>query len=378
MGLLRVIKDAPGYLKATFQGPQGSGKTFTAAKLLCFAHKHFGSKRPVAFFDTEGGSDYVVPLIKDYTGLDPLRIKTRSFAELLEAVRECQAGAADFLLVDSITHVWRELNDAYLRKINEGRQYQKSRLTIEDIMQVKNQWQPWLDAFSNSKVHMIVCGREGNEWGNQENEETGRLELVQVGKKMKVEAEFGYEASLQVAMHSEQRMAKLVKKKKQGNKAAEVEKLPRTIVNVATIIKDRFDVMNGSVIEYPDGEHFMPFLQRLNPAAFAPVDNAVKSDNIIQEADSTGSLAYEKRQKAIACEEIQGECLRVWPGATAKEKLMKAAIIHEVFGTRSWTAVESMDSPTLKVGLEKMRQILKDPAAFEEKTFSSMPGAQAA
>ena len=61
-------------------------------------------------------------------------------------------------------------------------------------MIVEQLWACWPDAFLNTPLHTIVCGREGSEWGNQENEETGKMELVQVGKKMKVEAEFGYEA----------------------------------------------------------------------------------------------------------------------------------------------------------------------------------------
>ena len=95
MGLLQVIDDAPGYVKASFQGPQGSGKSRTAVELAITVHKLFKSTKPVAFFDTEGGSDYLRKKIEKDTGLKPIRVKTRSFSQLLEAAKECRNGASD-------------------------------------------------------------------------------------------------------------------------------------------------------------------------------------------------------------------------------------------------------------------------------------------
>lgn len=357
--LLRVIDDAPGYLKATFQGPQGSGKTYTATLLACEAHRHFGSTKPIAFFDTETGSDYVAKLIEERTGMKPLRVKTRAFSDLLEVVKECVGGASDVLLVDSITHVWRELNDAYKKKLNARLKYPKTRLDIQDIMQIKDLWQPWPDQFLMTPVHIIACGREGNEWGHEENEETGKRDLVQTGKKMKVEAEFGYEASLMVAMKAEQIPEGTVKKKGGGK-----EKRTRTIVNVATVLKDRFHVINGAVFEYPAGADFKPFLDQLKPEAHRAMDTGVKSDEGMPAVDGD-HWGAEKRHRAILCEEIQGLLLKFYPGQTAKEKTAKAELIDRAFKTRSWTRVESFNVETLKVGLDLLKGVLEDPAAFE-------------
>jgi hypothetical protein len=367
MGLLQVIDDAPGYVKATFQGPQGSGKTRTAVELAATTHKLFGCKKPVAFFDTETGSDFVADLIAKMTGQKPVRVKTRAFSDLMAVVRECLNGAAEVLIVDSITHVWRELNDAYLAKVNENSRYKKNRMTIDDIMQVKQQWYPWTDQFLNTPLHIIVCGREGNEWGNEENEETGKRELVQVGKKMKVEAEFGYEASLMVAMHAHQIAEGVVKKRDKTR-----ERRPRSIVNVATVLKDRFDEMNGAVIEFPTGESFMPHLKRLNPSAHVAVDTSVKSGDALGDVGDEG-WARDKKTRTILCEEIQGEILKAYPGQSAREKAMKAALIERAFKTRSWTRVESMDIQTLREGLAKVRATLEDPMAFEADVAGAIP-----
>jgi len=364
MPLLGTIPDAPGYLKSTFQGPQGSGKTWTAADLACTVHKLFASTKPIAFYDTETGSDYVKGKIAEATGTEPIRIKTRAFSDLMGVVKECVAGASDVLLVDSITHVWRELQAGYMQKINEGRRYEKTRMEIQDIMAVKLLWEPWPDLFLNAPIHIIVCGREGNEWGSEEDEETGKRSLVATGKKMKVEAEFGYEGSLMVAMKAHQ-FAEGVVKKKGGSR----ERTKRKIVNRATVLKDRFNAINGHEFDYPTGKDFMPHLQLLNPASHRQVDTSVKSHAQMGDVGDNG-WALESKTRTILCEEIQGLITTIYPGQTTREKLIRLALMEKAFNTRSWTAVESKSSDDLRIGLAKVRGILSDPGAFEHEVAS--------
>lgn len=333
MGLLKVIEDAPGFVKASFQGPQGSGKSRTAVELACTTHKVFGSKKPIAFFDTEGGSDYLAKLIEERTGFKPLRVKTRAFSQLLEVSRECRQGASDILIVDSITHVWREIQSAYMVRINEGRRYEKTRMDIQDIMAIKTQWAPWPDEFLNSPTHIIICGREGNEWGHEEDEESGKRQLVAVGKKMKVEGEFGYEASLMVSMHAEQVAAATIRKK---NKTT--EKRPSTIINVATVLKDRYDVMNGQMIEMPTGDDFMPFIERLNPSLHREVDTRNHSVDTLPESD--GGFFREKTDRQILIEKVQAEITGIYGGQTVEHKKGRVDLMKKFFNTQSWTEIE--------------------------------------
>ncbi len=371
MGLLQVIEDAPGFVKATFQGPQGSGKTRTAVELACKTREFFGSKKPIAFYDTETGSDYIADLIKERTGLAPVRVKTRAFSDLRQVVGECVDGISDILIVDSISHVWRELQAAYMQKINENRRSPKQRMDIQDIMKIKELWGPWPDDFLQSPIHIIVCGREGNEWGHEWDEEKGKSELVTVGKKMKVEGEFGYEASLMVSMRIEQIEGGTVKKR--GGKKEQHE---RRLINIATILKDRFDVMNGQVFEMPTGDVFLPFLNKLVPGAHRPTDTAVKSAASMPQVDD-GDWNYEKRQRAILCEEIQGEITKYYPGQTAREKSIKLALIERAFDTRSWTKVETLNSEALRTGLLLIRKAMEDRPKFEEELSDAMAAAAA-
>lgn len=343
MGLLRVINDAPGYAKIGLQGPQGSGKSMTATNIACVLHREFKSTKPIAFFDTESGSDYLKDTIEERTGMAPLRIKARSFSQLMEVMQECRAGASDILIVDSITHVWREIQSAYMKRVNEGLRWEKTRMDIQDIMQIKKQWEPWPDEYLTSPLHVLVCGREGNEWGHEEDSETGKRELVAVGKKMKVEGEFGYESSLIISMHSEQIARRTIRDKKK--KSAKRE--PTTIINIATVLKDRFDVMNGSVFEMPTGEEFLPFIQKLKPESHAPVDTAEHSMSSLPEMD--GGYQKAKTDRQIVVEKIQAELVGMYPGQTAAEKKSKVDALAKYFGTTSWTEIEKR-MPLAKLG----------------------------
>lgn len=333
MGLLQVIDDAPGYAKIGLQGPQGSGKSRTAVEIACTIHKLFGSNKPIAFFDTEGGSDYLKDIVEDRTSLKPLRVKARAFSQLMHVLTECLSGASNILIVDSVTHVWRDLQDAYMERLNEHLKYPKARMDVNDIMQVKKLWYPWTDQYQTCPLHILVCGREGDKWGYEEDED-GKRELVTQGKKMKVEGEFGYESSLIISMQSEQIPDAVIRNKKKRT----TEKRPRTIVNVATVLKDKFDVMNGQVIEMPTGEDFMPFLERLNPAAHRGVDLTAHTTQTLPESD--GGFMREKTDRQILVEKIQGEIQNIHPAQTTDDKKGRQALMQKFFGTISWTEIE--------------------------------------
>ena len=118
MGILQKLGTGQGYLKAGFLGFPKSGKTYTAAKLALGTRKFFGAKGPVGFFDTEGGSEYVSGMIKKESGESIVGLRSRAFIDLMAVAQECETSGVSVLIVDSITHVWRELCDPYLPHIN--------------------------------------------------------------------------------------------------------------------------------------------------------------------------------------------------------------------------------------------------------------------
>lgn len=368
--ILKQLGTGQGYLKAGFLGFPKSGKTLTAVYLACEVHRMFGLKSPIAFFDTEGGSEYVADIIKNLSGVAPIGVRSRSFQDLMSVAQECEKEGIEILLVDSITHVWRELCDAYLKQINERMKSRnrspRRRLEFQDWQEIKAAWSAWPDWYLNSKVHIAISGRAGFEWDFETTEDSRgeqRKELVKTGVKMKVESEFGFEPSLLVEMERVQDLS------------GDVPKISRR----AVVLGDRFRVIDGKSCEFPSldtpelemaavAAFFGPHIKKLTVGAHSPVDVGVKTDLGVGE-DGDGEWAREKRERTILCEEIQGVLVNSYPGQTKEEKQAKADLIFGAFGTRSWTKVESLDAQKLRAGLgyiEVQLGVKKEPkSAFE-------------
>lgn len=346
MGLLQKLGTGQGYLKAGFQGFQGAGKTYTAALLACGTYKHFGLSGPIAFFDTEGGSEYVAGMIRQATGSDPVGVKSQAFTDLLDTAREVEKDGIQVFLVDSMTHVWRELCEGHLRSVNQRRRQRnqppRHNLEFQDWGPIKARFKEWTDWYLNSKVHVVICGRSGYEYDTQTTED-GRKELVKTGTKMKTEGEFGFEPSLLVEMSIEQSL------ETQG---------PR-LVNVATVLKDRFGRINLQSCVNPTFEFFRPHIELLRPGAHAPIATETRTRTAV-EADGSESRLVDRD---IFLERIEAALTKVFPAATGRDKAMKLLALDQCFGTSSWTQI-SRRLPTGELALGTQRvEALMDLAA---------------
>lgn len=349
MGILTKLGQGQGYLKAGFMGFQKSGKTYTAIELAIGSKKHFNHEGSIAMFDTEGGSEYVAEKVMNETGQDLLGVKSRSFDDLMKVAQECENEGISVLVVDSVSHIWKELCDSYLEQVNVIRkkkgQYPRKNLEFQDWNPIKSKWAKWTEFYLNSKLHIIICGRAGYEYDYAVDEETGRKNLEKTGTKMKAENEFGFEPSLLVEME----------------RNIVTDKEGKRIIHQATIIGDRFGVIDGKECKDPSFEFFLPHLEKLKPQAHSPIDTSMKTDHGVEE-DGDAEWHREKKQRTIYLEEIQGEIVRVYSSQTKEDKQAKLDLIEKVFETRSWTKVENMNSQKLKEGLEKIREILSAPA----------------
>jgi hypothetical protein len=342
---LQELGNEQGYLKAGFLGYAKSGKSFTATKLAIGVKKFTKHPGPVAFFDTESGSPYIAEMVKAETGQALLGVRKRSFEDLMQFCHDCIEANVSVAIIDSITHPWKEICDSYLVQLNERRAEKRlgklMKLEFSHWNAIKQMWEAFPNFFLNSEMHIIICGRAGAIWEMEKNEESGRRELIKTGVKMKTESELGFESSLLIEMEREQ-----VPDGKGGFK----------ITHIATILGDRFGVLDGATCENPTFEFFLPHVSKLAPGKIATVDTTTKTAT---GADvEGGEWEKEKRQRTIFCEEIQGALVNKYPGQTADEKKSKADILQAIFGTRSWTKVENMQSAQLKDGLERLRKHL--------------------
>lgn len=343
MSILQVTKGKPGYLKMGLFGDAKSGKTFTAALVACGVHRDIGSKKPIAFYDSEGGSLYVRDMIEELTGMPTISVLSQSFSDLVDALQECIDGAADIFIADSVTHPWKEICKAYLAEVNEnlrkkGRQ-PRSKLEVQDFGPLKDKWNTeWAVPYSQAALHAIVSGRAGDVWEQVEDEDTGKKKMQITGTKMKTEKEFGFEPSLLVEMEK-------VQVWNDGH---------YVLSHRATVLGDRFNVIDGQTFLNPTYESFRPHIARLIPNLHTQVDASIKTTFGITEEGDTEYVADRKRRTKLQ-EEIAGELTSAFPGQAAKEKKMRTDMTLLCLGTRSWTAVEEMKEPQLAEGLDKIR-----------------------
>jgi hypothetical protein len=365
--------DAPeasaAYLKAGFLGFPKSGKTYTAFLLACAVREAQKLSGPIAFFDTERGSDYLKADALALTGKPLLVRKSRAFDHLLDFGRRVIEDGVSVGIADSITHPWRELCDSYLKQKNEALQkigkLPKTRLEFQDFNALKTKWSGWTDFYLNASANLIVCGRAGWEWAYEENDE-GKKELNKVGIKMKTETEFGFEPSLLVQMDAEQ----------------ELDGHATRIVRRAIVIGDRFHILDAATTVFGSRDlfasyeavkkFFEPHIALLGSGIDRPVDVNTESKFGIDESGDT-EWQREKKSRTILCEEIQGEIVSAFPGQSADEKRIKADILNDAFGTRSWTAVESTDSGSLRLGFAKLREIIAAKRAPAPLPVSASP-----
>lgn len=357
MGLLKALPNEASYLKAGFQGFQGSGKTYTATLLACAAYRHFNLSGPIAFFDTETGSDYIAGTVKELTGQDLVRVKSQRFDDLMEVTREVEAAGIQMLLVDSMTHVWRELCDSHLNAVNEvaARKGWRTRANLEfqDWNPIKTRFNDWTRWYLSSRVHTLICGRAGYNY-DHEKDERGKKELVKTGVKMKTEGEFGFEPSLLVHMEQEQDIT--------GDSVR--------MSNSATVLKDRFDEIQGRrEILAITGEResledklgrtwgfFAPHVKRLNPGSYTPIQTETGSAAHVDELGNDPRRV----ERDITLEKIENALTSAFPSTSGRDKKCKIAALSKCFGTSSWTEITTRRTTTQLVdGLALLEPLMK-------------------
>lgn len=340
MGLLQPAVNTSAFLKAGIMGKQGSGKSKTGAKILIGLIQHLKklgipyADKPVAMFDTEGGSDFLIPDF-EAVGIPFVVAKKKSFADLIEVIKEAEAGAAG-LHIDSITHPYREMVAAYLKK------KQRTFLQIDDWQYLKgdNGWTQFTNLFTNSNLHIVMCGRAGDDL-EQYTDQDGKRQLEKVGTKMKTEAETGFEPSLLIEM----RLIEV--NEREGGKRE------RSFVNRATVVKDRWDQINGQEFDYPTFEHFLPHISRL---ALGGTHVGIESTNDSQHILKTEKRDWQPVQRKIAISEIHDLMTLMFPGQTAQDKTGKIKTLMKHFDA-CWQEIEDvMPLDRLRAGYDSLHR----------------------
>ncbi len=338
-----AIGNTKPYFKAAFEGEPGTGKSWSAALVAIGLHKKIGSKKPVVLIDTEKASKFLVPLFKEH-GIEAMVRETHSLADLVTAMKLCSEGYSDIMVIDSITHIWMDFQEAYKRKLN------RQTFQIQDWMSIKSEWNKYFSIpLVQSPLHIIATGRVSDRM-EQEVDEDGRKEFTKTGVKMQAEKNAAYEFDVLVLMERHE----LITRKN------------REVWRQATVLKGRGNLLDGKVFKNPTYEDFAPAVEAVikDPAAarFSPA--ARDAGELIKTEEDKRKFVLEKKRWL---EEIENYLVSVWPSTSAAEKKNKVDALEYAFGTRSWSAIETMRPDILEDGFAKVQE-------FAQKKIAELKG----
>lgn len=342
MAYLKKAEKKQAYAKIGLYGDAGSGKTRTAAEIAIGLWQTYQLQKPVAMFDTEPAASYIIPLF-ERAGIEFLVYdESRALKYLMGFWREAEH-CCSVVIADSITHVWRDTQDSYLKQLNLQRRKNNPnanaiyQLEFQHWKPIKAKWAAFTDLFLSSKIHAIVCGRAGSVYEYQKTD-NGKMELITNGTKMATEKELGYEPSLLIEM---------IKHRENGR-----------IINRALVEKDRTDRLNGREFDFPTFQTFAPHFDFLNIGGkhFDSMEQHDSTSLFVNDITDEG-FQYEKRQREILCEEIKGLFVKLGlDGNSTEAKAKRLDVLEAVFATRSWTAIESLPSQQLREGFAQIKQ----------------------
>lgn len=265
MAGFRKAKCEQAALKIGMYGLPGSGKTFTALLIAESLAKITGKR--IAYVDTENGTHFYsmnVPERKVHPeAFDFDALYTRSITEVLKEVKSLNVNDYSVLIIDSITHIWEAAQNAY-----SGRMTNAGTIPFHAWGKIKKPYKELINYLLSSPMHVIFCGRQGNEFSN--DEETG--ELIKTGYKMKSEGETPYEPNILIHMESV----------KQG--------VGHPSIITAYAEKDRTGVLAGRTIEWPSFENIvkplLPLLGEKQAHVISDTEAALQDAETLSEEET--------------------------------------------------------------------------------------------
>lgn len=328
------------FIKASFGGFAGSGKTRTATEFIVGCYKLMKCDKPVLLIDNEKGSRFLIPIFKQH-GIQAMVKETVSLADIHIAFDLLNSGQISFLFVDSLTKIWYQ----YVKDYKTANR--KTFMTLQDWGKILPAWQEsFADKFVGLTGNCIFTGRGGYTYDVEENEETKKKEFVKSGVKMKMAGETPFEPDLNIWMEIQQEMG---------------ENGKPNIWREALIMKDRSALIDGKTFKNPTFKDFEPVVKYLIGTEKGDVAKTTDNRNIAP----VDLYPDRKERREIALEKIIGEFEKRQFGTSKEDKANKLLIIEKVFNTTSWEEVSKKRIEDIEIGLVRTIELL---TAYDQAT----------
>lgn len=337
--MFKKLENNRPFLKMAFEGFAGDGKTFTATQVAIGVHKLIKSTKPIALFDTEKAFKALKPSF-DAAGIEAIvNDEQRSLAALSAAIKWCEDGNADILIIDSITHVWEEFMKAYLNRPDKnGKVIARNRLEFQDWGVIKPRWkEEFSNPFVMAKCHIIFTGRAGYEYTDERNEETGKREIFKSGIKMKVENETAFEPDILVLMQ------------KRSDLISDDKKVWRE----AMVVKDRTNQIDGKTIKNPSFNDFYPAIKVLLDGTLREQYLGDIPDTFKEFENKYNDVA---KDRDILVAEIEGCFELMGLGTGAQDKQVKAWTLNQVYQVNSVEMLGKKNNTVIRGGLKVIKE----------------------
>jgi hypothetical protein len=143
------------YLRCALFGPSGSGKTMTALRMAKGIADKMGA--PVAVIDTEARS---ASKYADRFAFEVDNLEGKTVDHYLASMKAAKDAGYKVLVIDSLSHAWRELTD----EVDRIAQGSASKSTFSPWAKVNPKQKRFIDAILSYPGHVIATMRSKTEW----------------------------------------------------------------------------------------------------------------------------------------------------------------------------------------------------------------------
>jgi hypothetical protein len=337
------------FIKASFGGFAGSGKTRTMALFVAGAYKQMKCTKPILIIDNEKGSRFLIPFFQQQ-GIETLVKETSSLPDVLAAMQFLKDGEIDFLMVDTLSKVWYRYVSDYKEK------NRKTFMQLDDWGKILPAWQQeFSDRFVEVAGNFVFSGRGGYSYEKEEDttSEDGKVKkgsFVKSGVKMKLAGETPFEPDINVWMELQEEIGKKGK---------------LTVWREAHVMKDRSAIIDGKTFKNPTYKEFKPVVDFLLSVGIGSVSGESDSTNLAPSED----FGWQKRRqdREIEVEKIKAVFDKLAIGSSKEDKQVKVVILERLFGSSSATEIEKMDAERLRFGRINLQRLSEGMAKIQSE-----------
>ena len=104
-------------IKCGIYGPQGSGKSTSAALMAAAMSAQFYNRAPVYVVDPEAAWQFLKRRIFDVEGIELIQRPYSTFKDMVDSLHEAEKMGACCWILDPLTLIWNELLDSFQQKL---------------------------------------------------------------------------------------------------------------------------------------------------------------------------------------------------------------------------------------------------------------------